>query len=288
MKNLLKGFTVKDFVVISIGDFLVALGLFFFLMPNSIAAGGVNGLAMVINNYLPFISIGMLMWIMNIILFIVAFLIIGPSFGAKTIYASFLLSGYIVVLEKIYPVFKPITGDVMLEMIIGIIIQGIGMAIIFNANASTGGTDIIAKILNKFFSFDIGKSLLITDVVVTLFAGITFGIAKGLYALVTVTMNGLLIDKAIESFNALKEVKIISSENEKIKEFIMNELERGTTVYHGEGGFTQKPMEILSTVVSKRQFITLKNYIKTIDKNAFIKVYDVYETFGEGFKNIVG
>ncbi len=288
MKNLLKGFTVKDFFVISIGDFLVAIGVFFFLMPNSIAAGGVNGLAMVINYYFPFISIGILMWIMNIILFIVAFLIIGPSFGAKTIYASFLLSGYIVILEKIYPVFKPMTGDAMLEMIIGIIIQGIGMAIIFNSNASTGGTDIIAKILNKFFSFDIGKSLLITDVVVTLFAGITFGIAKGLYALVSVTMNGLLIDKAIESFNALKEVKIISSENEKIREHILNELKRGTTVYHGEGGFTHKPLEILSTVVSKREFLALKNYIKTIDKDAFIKVYDVYETFGEGFKNIVG
>lgn len=288
MNNLLKKFSFKDFLIISLGDLLVALGLVFFLMPNNIAAGGVNGLAMVINNYIPSLEIGLLMAIMNIILFVVAVLIIGPGFGTKTIYASFLLSGYVYVLEKIYPNFQSMTGDILLELIIGILVQGIGMAMVFNANASTGGTDILAKILNKFFDLDIGKSLLITDVVVTLLAGIAFGIAKGLYALLSVIMNGLLIDKAIESFTSLKEVKIISREQEKIKTFIMEELERGTTLYHGEGGYTSQPVEILSTVVSKREFITLKNFIKEIDKNAFIKVYNVYETFGEGFKSIQG
>jgi uncharacterized membrane-anchored protein YitT (DUF2179 family) len=186
----------------------------------------------------------------------------------------------------IYPVTHSLTNDVLLELIWGILVQGVGMAIIFNQNASTGGTDIIAKILNKFFHIDIGKSLLITDFTVTLLAGISFGIQKGMYSLLSVIINGLLIDNAIEGFNSHKEVIIISSEKDKIKTFIIDELERGATLYLGKGCYTSNNVEILSTIVSKKEFIRLKTYIKEIDSKAFIKVYDVYETFGEGFKSI--
>lgn len=278
---------IKDYIIITIGSVLVASGLYFFLMPNDIAAGGVNGFAMVINRYLPFLSVGLLMIIMNIILFIVAFILIGPNFGAKTIYASLALSGIIIIFEKTVPMTSTLTNDILLELVLGIMIQGVGMAIIFNENASTGGTDIIAKILNKYFHLDIGKALLLTDFTVTLLAGISFGIQKGMYSLLSVILNGLLIDKAIEDFNAHKEVIIISSKNSVIKEYIINELERGATLYYGEGAFSNNRVEILSTIVSRKEYIKLKLFIKETDKDAFIKVYDVYATFGEGFANIM-
>lgn len=276
-----------DYIIITIGTLLVSCALYFFLMPNDIAAGGVNGLAMVINYYLPFFDVGLLMAIMNVILFIVAFILIGPAFGFKTIYASFALSGSIWVFEKVVPNFNSITGDIMLELLIGIFMQAAGMAVIFNTNASTGGTDILAKIINKFVNIDIGKSLLMTDFIVTFLAGLTFGGKAGLYSLVAVTINGLVVDKAIEGLNAHKEVTIISSQKDLIKEFIINEIDRGATFYYGKGAYSSSEVEVLSTIVTKREFIRLKNYIKTVDHKAFIKVNDVYETVGEGFKNIL-
>ena len=277
---------INDYIVISLGSFLVSAGLYFFIMPHNIAAGGVNGVALVINHYIPYLNIGTLMLIMNIFLFILGFIVIGAGFGAKTIYSSLALSGIILILEKLYPISEPLTNDIMLELIIGIIIQGIGMAIIFNKNASTGGTDIIAKIIYKFTHLEIGKALLLTDLVVTLLAALTFGFQKGLYSLLAVVMNGLLIDRAIETFNAHKEIVIISSQKEKIKDFIINDLERGATYYYAKGAFTRKEVEVLSTIVTKREFIRLKSYIREIDPKSFIKVYDVFETLGEGFKNI--
>ena len=150
----------KDYLIITIGAMLVAVSLNFLVMPNNVAAGGVNGMAMVLNYYVPSIPVGALMVIFNVILFLLAFIVIGTSFGAKTIYASLLLSGSIWVLEKVCPVTHSLTGDVLLELIFGIILQAIGMATIFYRNASTGGTDIIAKILNKYFHINLGKGVL--------------------------------------------------------------------------------------------------------------------------------
>jgi len=281
MKN-----SIKDFIIITLGSFLTAAGLFFFLEPHSIAAGGVYGFGLVINKFLPFLPVGLLMIMMNIILFVIAFIVIGPSFGVKTIYSSFSLSGYMMLLEVVFPKFKPLTNDVLLDLIIGILIQGAGMGIIFNVNASTGGTDILAKILNKYTHIEIGKSLLIIDLVSTILAGMCFGVTKGMYALLAVIINGLLIDKLIISFNDRKEVVIISSKQDIIRDFIINELERGVTLYKAKGAYTDNKFDILDTVVSKKEFIRLKRYIKSVDCDSFVKVNNIYEVLGEGFKSI--
>jgi uncharacterized membrane-anchored protein YitT (DUF2179 family) len=279
--------TIREFLVITFGVMLVACALYFFLMPDEIAAGGVNGLAMVINHYFPIIPVGSLMLIMNIILFVVGFIVIGAGFGVKTIYASFALSGSIWVLELIHPNNVPMTDDILLNLILGILLQGVGMGIVFNANASTGGTDILAKILNKYTHVDIGKSLLMIDVIVTLLAGAAFGLSQGLYSLLSVIINGLVIDSAIEGLTAHREVMIVSDKKNDIRNFIINELNRGATFYYGKGAYRGKDIEILDTVVDKKQFIKLKNYIKQTDPKAFIKVQNVYETLGDGFKNIL-
>ncbi len=285
MKKVLENF--RDYVIITIGVFMVAAALYFFLMPNNIAAGGVNGLAMVFNHYLPTLPVGVFMFIMNIILFVVAFLFIGSSFGARTIYSSFMLSGSIWALEKLYPMQKPFTNDVLLELFFGIIIQGAGMGIIFNENASTGGTDIVAKILNKFTHINIGKGVLLSDVFVTLLAGATFGFQQGLYSLFSVTINGFVIDKMIEGLNICKQVQIISSKNKKIEAFILKEVGRGATVYYARGAYTKEEIEVLTTIVDTKEFIKIRNYIKKIDPQAFVNVSDVHETLGDGFKNIL-
>lgn len=277
----------KDYLIITIGAMLVAVSLNFLVMPNNVAAGGVNGMAMVLNHYVPSIPVGALMVIFNVILFILAFILIGTSFGAKTIYASLLLSGSIWVLEKVCPVTNSLTGDVLLELIFGIILQAIGMATIFYRNASTGGTDIIAKILNKYFHINLGKGVLLADLVVVTAAALTFGFKEGLYALFVIILNGVAIDKVIEGFNACKEVRIISSKQEEIKMFILNELSRGATIYYAKGAFSETPVEVLWTIVDTKELIKIKNFIREVDPQAFVSVSEVYETLGEGFGNMV-
>ena len=276
--------SIKEFALITIGIFLVAISVVYFFEPNNIAAGGITGLAIVINHYIPFISIGPLVLMMDAILFIVALIGLGAKFGAKTIYSSFLLSTSMWIMQTFIPI--NITNDLILATIFGTLISAVGMAIVFNANASTGGTDIIAKILNKFFHIEIGKSLLIVDFLVTLLGAVTFGINIGLYGLLAVIINGVVIDNIIAGFKTKSEITIISEKNKEISKFILDDLERGCTFIKGIGGFTGKDTSILYTVLDRNQFIKLKNKIKEIDKNAFITVGEVHEVMGEGFIGI--
>ena len=274
----------REFTLITIGILLVAISVVYFFEPNNIAAGGITGLAIVINNYIPFISIGPLVLIMDVCLFIVAFLVIGGKFGAKTIYSSLLLSSSMWIMQKFLP--YTVTNDLIISTIFGTLISACGMALVFNANASTGGTDIIAKILNRFFHFDIGKSLLMVDFFVTLLGALTFGIDIGLYGLLPVIINGVVIDKIIAGFNVRNEITIISKSNKEISKFILNDLERGCTFIKGMGGFTGEDTAILYTILERNEFIKLKQHISNIDKNAFITVGEVHEVMGEGFKHI--
>lgn len=277
---------IKEYILITIGLALVATGFYFFLVPNDLAVGGVSGLAMIINWYMPGLTIGAIMLVLNVILFIIGFIFIGSSFGVKTIYSSLGLSGMIWALEKLYPMSGSITNDLFLELIFGILIGAVGMGMVFNQNASTGGTDIIAKILNKYFHLDIGKALLIADFFVTLLAGIAFGPKIGMYALLGVIINGFTIDAVIAGMNICKKIEVVSSKGEEIKKFIIDELGRGATLYTAKGAYTNEEKEIITTVLDKKQFIKLKIYIKEIDRKAFIITYNVHEILGEGFKDI--
>lgn len=275
-----------DYAVITLGVVIVAIALHIFLIPNDIAAGGVTGIAMVINRYVPVLRVGMLMLVMNLILLIISFIVLGGSFGIKTIYSSLGLSSIIWLLERMFPIGRPLTDDLLLAAIIGTMLSGLGMAIIFNANASTGGTDIIAKILNKYIHVDIGKALLVTDFIVTLLAAITFGIEKGLYALIAVIINGFIIDYSIAGFNIVTQVFIMTSKPESVAKYIIDEMGRGVTFFTGQGGYTGTDMKIVYTVLSRKEFIRLRELIREIDPRAFITVSNAHEVLGEGFKGI--
>jgi uncharacterized membrane-anchored protein YitT (DUF2179 family) len=277
----------REYFLITIGVILVSLSLELFLAPNNIAAGGVSGIAIIINHFVPNLQIGLLMLIMNVFLFIIAFIIIGNKFGGKTIYASLALSGIIWVMDKMDVSRYVVTKDLLLATVFGTFMSGIGMAIVFNQNASTGGTDIIAKILNKFIHLDMGKALLSVDFIVVLFTLASFGAEVGMYALLAVIINGFIIDNVIEGLNSCKQIVVVSAKIDLIAKFIMDELDRGCTILQGRGGYTDKDSSILYTVLSRKQFIKLKNYIKEVDNRSFITVSEAHEVLGEGFKDII-
>lgn len=277
----------REYAIITFGIILIAISIEFFLAPNKIAAGGVSGLAIIINSYIPFLSVGILILIMNVVLFITAFIVIGNKFGGKSLYASLGLSAIMWIIERFITTEMIPTKDLMLASVFGTFISGVGMALVFNQNASTGGTDIIAKILNKFFHSDIGKSLMAIDFIVTIFSAIAFGAEAGMYALLSVILNGFVIDYVIDGFNISKAVNIISSKNEEIKNFIIKNLDRGCTVIDGKGGFSGSETKLIFTVLSRREFIKLRKFIKNADPKAFISVSDAHEVLGEGFSDLV-
>lgn len=187
---------IKDYIVITIGVILVAFGIQYFYAPNEIAGGGLSGLALVISHYLPQLTVGTIIFLGNLILFIIAFILVGGDFGFKTIYASFALSIIMDVMEKIFKS-HALTENMILAVLFGTMIIASGLAIAFGLNASTGGTDILAKILNKYSTFNIGVSLLCVDLFVVIAGGLTFGLGKGIFSLIAVIINGILVDKLI-------------------------------------------------------------------------------------------
>jgi len=208
----------KEYILLTLGVILVAFGIQYFYAPNEIAGGGLSGMALVISHYIPALSVGTIILIGNLILFAISFILIGGDFGFKTIYASFMLSFVMDFMEKVLHSYA-LTTNMLLAIIAGTIIIAIGLGIAFAINASTGGTDILAKILNKYSNFNIGISLLIVDLFVVVCGGLTFGLDKGIYSLLAVIANGLIVDAVIAKVEKLKSDKIQEKrelENEKV------------------------------------------------------------------------
>lgn len=195
--------TAKEYILLTLGVILVAFGIQYFYAPNEIAGGGLSGMALVISHYIPKLSVGTIILIGNLILFAISFILVGGDFGFKTIYASFMLSFVMDFMEKILHSYALIT-NMFLVIILGTIIIATGLGIAFAINASTGGTDILAKILNKYSTFNIGISLLLVDLFVVVCGGVTFGLDKGIYSLIAVIVNGLLVDLVIAKIDKVK------------------------------------------------------------------------------------
>ena len=195
--------TAKEYILLTLGVILVAFGIQYFYAPNEIAGGGLSGMALVISHYIPKLSVGTIILIGNLILFAISFILVGGDFGFKTIYASFMLSFVMDFMEKILHSYA-LTTNMFLVIILGTIIIATGLGIAFAINASTGGTDILAKILNKYSTFNIGISLLVVDLFVVVCGGVTFGLDKGIYSLIAVIVNGLLVDLVIAKIDKVK------------------------------------------------------------------------------------
>ncbi len=274
---------VKRILLITFGVFAIVAGVFFFLMPNDIAVGGLTGLGMLIHTLYPKIPVGGFMLVSNIILFYLGLKLLGKDFGGYTLYASALYSLSLLAMEKFVPGIKPLSDDVFINLIFGIFIQGIGVGFVINNGAATGGTDIIGKIVEKFTNLSFSRALMIADGIVTLGAAFIYGPNLGMYALLGVIMNAAVVDKILSGFNILYNIIITSPKHELINDYIVKELGRATTLYEAEGGYTHSKKCIIQTVVDRRQYIKLRDFIRTHDPSAFMYVSKVSEVEGEGF-----
>ena len=274
---------IREYALTTLGIVLTAIGLEYFLFPNDIAAGGVSGIALVINGITGW-NISIMVFILNIILFIVAFVVLGKGFGGKSLYATVILS---VVMEIIEKVFNPVmlTENMFLASFFGSALLAMGSAIVFHQGASTGGTSILAAIISKFTPLGVGTALLLNDSIICLLAINVFGIDKGLFGFFSLILIGLLIDKFIDGFNTCKQVFIITSKADMVVNLINKDINRGCTVLNGKGGYTYSEVNIVYTVLSNNQFITLKNFIKENNPEAFITVNDSKEVLGLGFND---
>jgi uncharacterized membrane-anchored protein YitT (DUF2179 family) len=276
----------KEFLLINLGLALVAAGIHFFKIPNHFATGGVSGIAIVTQHFFPNINVGPIMLTINILFLIAGYAMIGRNFGSKTVYSSLMLSAMVWFLGKIFPMSMPFTKDTMPELILAILLPAVGSAITFNQNASTGGTDIVAKVLNKLTDIDIGKALLIADFVITILAGFVYGIRIGMYSFLGLIFKAFLIDSVIENLNLRKQLVIISDKPDLIQNYILNVLRRGATVHIAHGAFTDHEEHVITTVVTRAQAVSLRKYIREIDPGSFITITNTSEIIGKGFRSI--
>ena len=275
----------KEYILITIGFLLTAIAFEYFFFSNSIASGGVSGLALIMKEIFN-IDPGIVMILCNIVLFILAFIFLGGSFGIKSAYAAFGLSISMSIIEK-FTTPVAITDNLILATIFGSVIIALGAVIIFNQGASTGGTSIIAKLLSEYFNINIGVALLIVDSLIIILATFTFGIELGLFGLIGVYLSSTLIDKFIDGFSECKQVFIFTQKEELVSKYIIKDVDRGCTIFKGKGGYTKKENVVILTVLDRKQFIKLKKFMKTEDPTAFITVNEVSEVLGQGFRTLV-
>ncbi|HHU63604.1 MAG TPA: YitT family protein [Clostridiales bacterium] len=266
------------YIGIVVGTFITSLAFNFFLIPNKIAPGGISGIATVLY-YLFRLPVGVTMLVMNIPLFIAGVKTLGGVFGLKSLIATILLSFFIDIIKV-----EPLTHDVMLASVYGGIAMGVGLGIVFKSGATTGGTDLAAKIVHKFFPFiTIGWLLFVIDFCVVIMAAVVFGPEMALYALVSLFIASKLIDIIQEGLNRAKAFIIISDHNDAIGRAVMEKMGRGVTNLLGEGMFTGTKKRVLLCVVSRLEITRLKNIVYEIDPKAFVILTDVREVIGEGF-----
>ena len=276
---------LKNFSLLTISTLIMAVGIYFFKFANNFTFGGITGIAVLVAKFLP-ISASDFSFVVNILLLIIGWIVLGKSFAEKTAYSTILLSVSLSLLERIYPMSHPLTNEPLLELIFAILLPALGSAILFNIGASSGGTDVIAMILKKYTSVDIGKGLMISDLIFTLAGFLVFNVKTGLYSLFGLIMRSALIDNFIESFNRSKYFHVVTSNATCICDFIQNDLQRGATIVNATGAFTGDDKYIILTVLSPSQAVKLRNFIKEQDPKAFLLVSNTSEIIGKGFHSI--
>ena len=276
---------LKNFSLLTISTLIMAVGIYFFKFANNFTFGGITGIAVLVAKFLP-ISASDFSFVVNILLLIIGWIVLGKSFAEKTAYSTILLSISLSLLERIYPMSHPLTNEPLLELIFAILLPALGSAILFNIGASSGGTDVIAMILKKYTRVDIGKGLMISDLIFTLAGFLVFNVKTGLYSLFGLIMRSALIDNFIESFNRSKYFHVVTSNATCICDFIQNDLQRGATIVNATGAFTGDDKYIILTVLSPSQAVKLRNFIKEQDPKAFLLVSNTSEIIGKGFHSV--
>lgn len=279
--------TAKEYALLTLGTLLTAVGVYFFKFPNHFSTGGVSGLSIILAHYVPSVSPGAFVFVINQALLVLGFAVFGRSFGVRTAYTSLVLSCATWGLEYICPLSAPMTSQPLLELVFAVTLPAIGSAILFNMQASSGGTDIVAMILRKFTNLNIGNALLFVDFSITVAACFAFGMETGLFSILGLGLKSVIVDMVLENFRVHKAFQIITSKPEEIINFVTKELGRGATEIHGEGAFTHENKTVILTVVNRYQAVKLRNYTRSIDPHSFILITNTTEIIGKGFRGVM-
>ena len=273
----------KEYIVITLAVIIMDLGIYAFKFPNHFSFGGVSGLAVVLNEILG-ISAAQINLVINLALLVIGFAVLGKSFGLKTAYATVLSSVVLSLMEKLMPISAPLTNQPVLELAYAIALPAIASAMLFYVDASGGGTDIIAMILKKYTTIDIGTALLISDIAIVALSFVAFDVRTGLFSVCGLLAKSVFVDRTMDQMRLCKYFTIISSNPEPICDFIQNVLHRSTTLYNAEGGYSHENKKVILCALDRRQAVILQRYIRQTDDSAFIMITKSSETFGKGFR----
>ena len=272
--NILRN--LKEFIIITFGALMASAAIFFFMLPSRVAIGSGSALAMVLSNYIP-LPVSVISLAINVILLILGFILIGNEFGAKTVYTSIMVPGFIGVFEMIFPDFQSLTQDPLLDVMCYILVCGMAMAILFSRNASSGGLDIVAKILNKFFKIDIGRAVSISGIAVALTSALCYDSKTVVMSVLGTYFGGMIVDHFIFGLNIKRRVCVISPKLDEIVEFILHDLHSGATLNEIIGAYDNTPRKEVITIVDKHEYRKLMDFVRKTDPKAFVTVYSVNE-----------
>lgn len=267
---------IKEFIIITFATVIVAASVFFFLVPSNVSVGSISGLAIVLANFVP-LSVSALTMIMNVGLLLVGFLLIGREFGIKTVYTSILLPAVMGLFEIIFPNNQSLTGDQTLDVICYCVFVSIGLAMLFNRNASSGGLDIVAKLMNKFFRMELGRAMSVAGMAVALSSALVYDKKTVILSILGTYFNGIVLDNCIFGSTVKKRVCIISQNYKEILDFILYDLVSGATTYKAYGAYSGEEHIEINTLVDKNEYRQLMNYVTKNDPDAFITVYAATE-----------
>ena len=270
--------TIKEFTIITIGTIIVAAAVFFFMMPSHVSVGSGAALAMVLSNFIP-LSVSTITLIMNVGLLIIGFLLVGPEFGIKTVYCSILMPLVMGLFEILFPNFQSITQDPFLDVVCYILVVGVGLAILFPRNASSGGLDIVAKIMNKYLRMDLGHAMSVSGMVVAAGSALTPNADPKIVvlSLLGTYFGGLMVDHFIFGLNIKRRVCILSPKVDDIVHYILHELHSGASLNQTIGAYDNVVRKEIITIVDKQEFRLLMDYVRKTDPGAFVTVYSVSE-----------
>lgn len=270
---------IREYGYITVGIFIVAIAVYFFLIPSNVVIGSLAGLIMVIAEFIP-LKISLLTFIANAILLSIGFLVVGKEFGGKTVYCSVLLSVYLAIFEVVFPNFTSFTDDQLLDALCYMMVVSVGLAMLFNVNASSGGLDIVAKLMNKFLHIEMGKAMSIAGMVTAASAILVYDSKTLVLSILGTYANGIVIDNFIDGFNRKKHICILSKEYEKIQEYIVHELKQGVTLYEAFGGYSNDKKIELVTILDKNSYAKLLQFVHSTDEQAFMTVSTTNEIIG--------
>ena len=283
---------VLYWVILNLGILMLAAGVFFFKGPNNFATGGVSGIAIILSKYITpvvqFLSQSVIMIIINALLIVIGFIFLGKGCTFKTVYCSLMYTFEMYLMQLLFEhlnINLPLTNEKFLEFLYAMLLTGIASAILFNCNASSGGTDIIALIIKKYTRLNIGKALFVTDLIIASSTFVIFDVTTGLYSILGLFFKAFLVDSVIESIGKSKFVTIITSAPEKITPYIIEGMHRSYTSYKAVGGYTGEEKTILMTVCNRGEALKLKLKIRSVDPAAFVILTDTNEILGKGFRS---